>query len=214
MESNADRTTLHDAPERGPRRIWPALLAIALVALLVGGLGGWWLGRGDTPDDDSVEAGFARDMAAHHIQAVEMALIARDRTDREDIRFLATDIILTQQAQIGIMRGWLDVWGLGPNSSAPPMAWAGGHHDDGDHAAMPGMLSREQIAALNELDGTALDRTFLELMIEHHEGGVVMAEAALESLDDGPVHRLAQSIVDAQQSEIDMMTGLLAELPA
>ncbi len=196
----------------GPGMTWALIIALAVVAALLGGLAGWWVGRDGPPDDDSVEAGFARDMTAHHTQAVEMALIARDGTGSDAIRFLATDIILTQQAQIGIMRGWLDVWGLGPNSSDPPMAWAGDDHNAGVHGSMPGMLTRDEITAMNDLDGVALDREFLTLMIEHHEGGVVMAEAALGSLDSGPVHRLAQSIVDAQQAEIDAMNDMLTQL--
>lgn len=206
--------TSADAPDEQRSAPWAPIVAVALVVALLAGLAGWLIGRDSHPANDSVEAGFARDMAAHHIQAVEMALIARDGTASEDIRFLATDIILTQQGQIGIMRGWLDAWGLPPNSSDAPMAWAGGRHDVGEHGMMPGMLTRDQITALNDLDGVALDREFLTLMIEHHEGGVVMAEAALESLDGGPVHRLAQSIVDAQQAEIDLMDDMLTQLGA
>lgn len=209
-----DTMTSADTPDEQRSVPWAPIVAVALVVALLAGLAGWLIGRDSHPADDSVEAGFARDMAAHHTQAVEMALIARDGTESEDIRFLSTDIILTQQGQIGIMRGWLDVWGLGPNSSDPPMAWAGDQHDAGDHGSMPGMLTRDQIAELSDLDGTALDRKFLELMIEHHEGGVLMAEAALESLDSGPVHRLAQSIADAQQYEIDLMNDMLTKLGA
>lgn len=206
--------TSADAPDEQRSVPWAPIVTVALAVALLAGLAGWLIGRDSHPADDSVEAGFARDMAAHHIQAVEMALIARDGTASEDIRFLATDIILTQQGQIGIMRGWLDAWSLPPNSSDAPMAWAAGHHDVGEHGMMPGMLTRDQITALNDLDGVALDREFLTLMIEHHEGGVVMAEAALDSLDSGPVHRLAQSIVDAQQAEIDLMNDMLTRLGA
>ncbi|HMM41046.1 MAG TPA: DUF305 domain-containing protein [Thermomicrobiales bacterium] len=206
--------TSADAPDEQRSAPWAPIVAVALVVALLAGIAGRLIGRATHPANDSVEAGFARDMAAHHIQAVEMALIARDGTASEDIRFLATDIILTQQGQIGIMRGWLDAWGLPPNSSDAPMAWAGGRHDVGEHGMMPGMLTRDQITALNDLDGVALDREFLTPMIEHHEGGVVMAEAALESLDGGPVHRLAQSIVDAQQAEIDLMDDMLTQLGA
>jgi hypothetical protein len=53
------------------------------------------------PGDGSPEAGFARDISVHHAQAVEMAEIVRDRTESEEVRTLATDIALTQQAQIG-----------------------------------------------------------------------------------------------------------------
>lgn len=98
---------------RGQR--WTTLAVVASVAvILLTGFGLWLLLRSDTPGDASAEAGFARDMSMHHAQAVEMALIAQERTDDPEIRILATDIILTQQGQIGQMRGWLDAWGLPP----------------------------------------------------------------------------------------------------
>ena len=56
----------------------------------------------------SADAGFARDMTDHHAQAVEMALIAYQRTEDEAVRLLAYDIATSQQAQIGMMAGWLE----------------------------------------------------------------------------------------------------------
>ena len=89
------------------------------------------------PGEGSAEAGFARDMIVHHAQAVQMAEIVRDRTQSDDMRLLAADISLTQQAQIGIMQGWLQVWGLPISGAEPAMAWMG-HPMDGP---MPGMAS-------------------------------------------------------------------------
>ena len=66
----------------------------------------------------------------------EMAELARGRTDDELVRLLATDVVLTQQAQIGRMRGWLDVWDETPTSAAAPMSWMG--HGD---PAMRGMAT-------------------------------------------------------------------------
>ena len=60
------------------------------------------------PGNDSAEAGFARDMIVHHAQAVQMAEIVRDKTKSDSMRLLAADISLTQQAQVGIMQGWLE----------------------------------------------------------------------------------------------------------
>ena len=74
------------------------------------------------PDNSSPEAGFARDMSVHHAQAVAMAEAIRDRTTDPDLKILATNIALGQQAQIGRMSGWLDEWGLTQTSTTPPMA--------------------------------------------------------------------------------------------
>ena len=89
------------------------LAVVALVAVAVA-VGLWQWPR--VPADDSAEAGFARDMATHHDQAVEMAFLARDITTDPRLRALTYDIIVTQSAQRGIFMGWLQQWGL-PQSS-------------------------------------------------------------------------------------------------
>jgi uncharacterized protein (DUF305 family) len=86
-------------------------------------------------------------MIIHHAQAVQMAEIIRDKTQSDDMRLLAADISLTQQGQIGIMQGWLQVWGLPISGSEPAMAWMG-HPMDG---LMPGMATPEEISRLSQL---------------------------------------------------------------
>jgi uncharacterized protein (DUF305 family) len=83
-------------------------------------------------------------MMVHHAQAVEMAEIVRDRTEDPQIRILASDIALTQQAQIGQMQGWLEVWGLPLTGTQKPMAWMGSPMD----GPMPGMATPEEIDRL------------------------------------------------------------------
>jgi uncharacterized protein (DUF305 family) len=159
------------------------------------------------PGDGSVEAGFARDMSVHHSQAVEMAEIVRDKTESEEIRTLAKDIALTQQGQMGQMRGWLDVWGLSPTGSEPAMAWMG-HPTEG---RMQGMASTEELERLTEASPEEADRLFLQLMIPHHEAAVPMAEAALERSDNPEVERLAEAITASQKGEIKVMETMLRE---
>src|SRR5262245_23597950 len=96
-----------------------ALLAVALcagAALLIAS-------RAGTPRDGSVEAGFARDMATHHAQAVDMSFLVRDKSSNHDLRTLASDIIVTQSTQRGIFMGWVQQWGLPQASPGPRMAW-------------------------------------------------------------------------------------------
>jgi Domain of unknown function (DUF305) len=125
----------------------PLVPILSLALVILAGLALWLFFATRPPGDDSAEAGFARDMMVHHAQAVEMAEIVRDRTENPLIRSLATDIALTQQAQIGQTQGWLDVWGLSPTGTEKPMAWMG-HPMDGP---MPGMASREEIDRLGTL---------------------------------------------------------------
>jgi len=157
------------------------------------------------PGDDSAEAGFARDMMVHHAQAVQMAEIVRDRTHSGDMRLLVSDIALTQQAQIGIMQGWLEVWGLPITGTAPAMAWMG-HPTDG---LMPGMATPEKVNRLGELPPDRADVLFLRLMINHHEAAISMAKAILKRSDRPEVRQLAQSIEESQRAEIKTMTAMV-----
>jgi uncharacterized protein (DUF305 family) len=166
----------------------------------------------EVPAADSADAGFARDMAVHHQQAVEMSYIVRDRTDDEEVRRLAYDIAQTQANQRGMLLGWLDLWGL-PKVSAEPMSWMGmgGAPSKGDGALMPGMATDDEMAKLGELNGKAAEVYFLQLMTDHHKGGIHMAEGCAERCTVRVEKDLAQGMVDAQQSEIDLMADMLTE---
>jgi len=168
-----------------------AVLAAAALALLV---------SNRAPAEGSAEVRFARDMAAHHDQAVEMAILMRDRTADPDLRIFALDIMLTQQGQIGQMQGWLAAWGRSQAGREPPMA---GH---GEHM---GMATAAQVAELGTLPIAEAEVAFLRLMIRHHEGGIAMARDALEETRRSEVVRLASSIASGQESEIAFMRELL-----
>jgi uncharacterized protein (DUF305 family) len=187
-----------DAPRPTWRWLPAVIAALALVAALL------WLWSSRPPDDDSLEAGFARDMIVHHDQAVRMALIIRDKTADPLVKSLATDVILTQENQMGQMLGWLTLWGLPATGTQPPMAWMG-HPTDG---LMPGMASPQELAHLESLSGPAADAELLRLMIRHHQGGILMAEAASRSRIPA-VRTLAASIVTSQQAEITVMEEML-----
>ncbi len=170
------------------------------------------------PADTSVDAGFARDMQAHHMQAVELSRLVRDRTDDEAVRTLALDILLTQQNQAGQMAGWLATWGLPASASQEPMAWATAHghaHEGGDgatgFAAMPGWVDSDDMARLAAAEGDDAERLYLDLMIPHHVGGVEMAEIAAEEAQGRQVRTLAQAIVDSQTAEIQVLESMLEE---
>ncbi len=191
-----------DAPAGRP---WLLPLLVGLAALLVGGLLGYWLGRSGAPAAGSVDVGFAQDMSVHHEQAVQMAALVYDRSDDPAIRSLAFDILTTQQGQMGIMSGWLDVWGRPWTSTGPRMEWMGMAVE----GLMPGMATAEQMAALRAADGEAADALFLQLMIPHHRGGVEMAQYAFDHAREEPVRLMARGMVEAQSLEIDYMNELL-----
>jgi uncharacterized protein (DUF305 family) len=185
-----------------------AVLAAAFVAMF--GLAVWLYLSDREPGNDSPEAGFARDMMVHHAQAVEMAEIVRDKTESEEIRVLATDIALTQQAQIGQMQGWLAVWGLPATGTEPAMAWMG-HPTEG---RMPGMATPEEINRLRNATPDEADELFLRLMIPHHQAALGMSRAILQETDRPEVEELAGAILASQEAEISTMEDMLREMGA
>lgn len=193
---------------RGASPILLAVLAGAVVVLF--GLSVWlWLAARE-PGNDSAEAGFARDMIVHHAQAVEMSEIIRPKTENDRVRTLATDITLTQQAQIGQMQGWLNLWGLPVAGSEPAMTWMGMSTE----GRMPGMASQEEINRLRDLPPEEADRLFLQLMIPHHEAAIPMSDAVLERTSDPTVERLANAVVSSQEAEISIMQEMLRNMGA
>nr|WP_297426916.1 DUF305 domain-containing protein [uncultured Actinotalea sp.] len=208
------------APGAG-RRTVPVAAAVVLtgvIGALLGALVAGLLLRPSAPAATSVDAGFAREMQVHHGQAVQMAVLVRERSDDPAVRSLALDILLTQQNQQGQMAGWLQVWGLSQTAAGPPMQWMADHSAHGGGAdgtepptQMPGLVTPEQLQRLEEADGPEADRLFLALMIPHHEGGVEMAEYAATEATTPAVRRLASSIVAAQEAEILLLEDMLAE---
>ncbi|MFC8345209.1 DUF305 domain-containing protein [Streptomyces sp. NPDC057280] len=189
----------------------------AAAALVAAGAVTYAVADGDdaaaTPTADSADAGFARDMAVHHQQAVEMSFIVRDRTKDEEVRRLAFDIAQTQANQRGMLLGWLDLWGLPKVSSDPPMTWMdmGGMADGKDGALMPGMATNTELKKLGTLSGKQAEIFYLQLMTDHHKGGIHMAEGCVARCTVKVEKDIAQGMVNAQESEIDLMTDMLKE---
>ncbi|MGI5399445.1 DUF305 domain-containing protein [Streptomyces sp. CA-135486] len=209
------------------RTQWAAITAVVLALLFAGAATVASAGGGDstsestsrTPSADSADAGFARDMSVHHQQAVEMSFIVRDRTQDDEVRRLAYDIANTQANQRGMMLGWLDLWGL-PKLSADsePMAWMmpgmqghDGHmgHQAKDGALMPGMATRTDLDRLGRASGKQAEIEYLQLMINHHNGGISMAAGCVKLCTVGPERELAEGMVAAQRSEVELMVDLL-----
>lgn len=151
---------------------------------------------------------FMQDMIPHHHQALEMAELVADRTNRSEIRDVAGRIDVSQQDEIEFMQQWLRDRG---EDVPDPTA-----HDamQMDHM-MAGMATTEQMEALAAARGTTFDRRFLELMITHHAGAVTMVEelhstggAAYEPV----LFEFTNDVSNDQAAEIERMSALLTEI--
>ena len=219
MTAPVEQTTGSDRPAPGGR-LRTALLAVIGVGLLVLGSGlglilAPALGFGDdAPAADSVDAGFARDMATHHLQAVEMANLVPERSTDPVVEQLAFDIAELQLNQAGRMQGWLSLWDV-PLTGGERMAWMteGEHagHDMSTDGLMPGMATDEELANLRSLTDTEFDVEFLRLMIRHHQGGFDMANYGAEHAELPAVRNLADKMAETQSVETTTMADMLAE---
>jgi uncharacterized protein (DUF305 family) len=148
---------------------------------------------------------FMQGMIAHHAQAIYMSRMAAAHQAGPRMLKFAQKIDQSQIAEIALMQEWLRA----KNQVAP---------DTGSWRTMqmPGMLTADQLKTLDAARGAEFDRTFLELMIQHHQGALQMVAdlfATPRAAQDVDVSVLASDIQVVQTAEIGVMRQMLAQLP-
>jgi uncharacterized protein (DUF305 family) len=154
------------------------------------------------------DAQFMKDMIPHHDQALQMAALVAERTNRQELIDVAGRINVSQGDEIKFMQDWLRSRG----ESVPEPAAHDAMHTT---HTMAGMATPEQMAELAAAEGTDFDRLFLTLMIAHHEGAVRMVEELLElpgSAYDAVLFEFTSDITNDQTAEIERMNALLVSL--
>lgn len=148
---------------------------------------------------------FAQMMIPHHQQAVEMSemLLAKDDVPAEVAAF-AQKVIDAQGPEIERMNAMLTAWGQDPVDT------------DGmegmDHGGMSGMMSEEDMAALEQAQGTEAARLYLEQMTAHHKGAVDMAKDEAKDGQNPQAVQLAEQVIADQEAEITEMQQMLDKL--
>jgi uncharacterized protein (DUF305 family) len=156
---------------------------------------------------------FMSGMIPHHAQAVIMAGWAPTHGARHDVAVLCERIVVAQRDEIHMMQGWLRDRGLtvpDEHSTRMHMKMDGMEHD----MLMPGMLTDEEMAALDKARGPDFDRLFLEGMIKHHQGAIDMVEVLLKAYggaQDETVFKFSNDVYADQNIEIDRMKQMLEE---
>jgi uncharacterized protein (DUF305 family) len=165
---------------------------------------------------NQADAAFVTGMIEHHLQALEIAALAPDRAGSDAVRSFAERVTAAQGPEVHALASWLQARDLAVPEGAQdaggtgPRAPDGAGHDHGDGAA--GMLSDEQLAALEAASGPEFDRLFLEGMIQHHEGALAMVDVVLVEGQDLFANEIAAETAAGQGGEIDRMRDLLATL--
>ena len=168
-----------------------------------------------SPAFNDADVTFAQNMIPHHQQAVEMAVIALDgaRKPSDAVKSLAEKIQKAQQPEIDLMTGWLSAWGKDAPASDDTMDHSQ-HSMEGDEtmagmAGMAGMMSADEMKGLEAASGPAFDKAWMEMMVRHHEGAVVMAKAVQSDGSNAEAKELAGKIITAQEAEIAEMKTIL-----
>jgi uncharacterized protein (DUF305 family) len=153
---------------------------------------------------------FMQGMIMHHAQAVEMTALIPSRTDNKELRLLGARISHSQAEEMRFMRNWLIR--RGQPVSMPNMSGGHAHHGMAADDLMPGMLTPKQMAALRNAKGKDFDRLFLEGMIQHHNGALIMVEelfGAPGAGQDAELFSFATDVDSGQRAEIEVMRAML-----
>jgi uncharacterized protein (DUF305 family) len=206
-------TVFTRAVHRKPVRRLAAAGVVAAAALLLSACGG----ADDSPadgtssaaaaaDGKSTSAGtfndtdvsFAQMMIPHHEQALEMAELADGRASDSQIKSIAAKIAKAQDPEITTMKGWLQSWGK-------PEAM-------GDMPGMDmgqGLMSDTAMKDLESKKGTAFDKAFAQMMTEHHNGAITMAEDEKKNGKNADAVKTAKDIVTGQSAEVKQLRSAL-----
>ena len=169
-----------------------------------------------TTEHNDADVTFASDMITHHAQALSMVDLTLERDLDPEVQALAEGIRDAQGPEIETMADWLTTWGEDvPETmrdhvnSGHDMDDMSDTMDDMGHDDMPGMMTADDMDALENAPDSAFQDMWLEMMVEHHEGAIEMAETEQADGRFKDAVDLAGQIIDAQKQEVETMKGLL-----
>ena len=152
---------------------------------------------------NDADVSFAQMMIPHHEQALEMAKLADGRASDSEVKSLAARIEKAQDPEIKTMKGWLESWTQPATAESMP----GMDHGSGD-----GMMSEAGMDDLESMKGAAFDKAFSEMMIEHHNGAISMAEDEQKNGKNADAKAMAGDIAEGQSAEVKQLQSVLDRL--
>jgi uncharacterized protein (DUF305 family) len=179
---------------------WPRVAVLVIACAFATGAGVYaWQQWNDTPRPSEVDVGFYDDMSAHHRQAIDMAVLYLARGTDPVLRLAAEEVLLLQAGELYRMQRDLARWDEtgSPDTAMQWMDMAGAQDEQ------PGMASETEMARLAEAEGAELDDLFSQLLIDHHAGGLHMAQAAAADASIREVREVAAAMAETQRTEVD-----------
>ena len=183
----------------GPLTGGRVLILVAAMAFLAGAVGYAVGARSDDPLN-ATDVSFIQDMGYHHEQAVQMSilLLGKDGVDR-DLKSYATEILVGQRYEIGLMNATVDRFGYPYEPGTTAMGWMGMAVPLDQ---MPGLATDAQMAQLRAATGSRAAALFISLMSEHHLAGITMADAEVARGKDQTTVNMARGMVATQRGEV------------
>ncbi len=134
------------------------------------------------------DAMFIDSMIPHHQTAIDMAQMAVEQAEHEELRQMAQQIIEDQQQENHEMEEMRDAW----YPDLPPTE---------------GMMDMDQMMGMemSQDESVPFDLRFIDAMIPHHQTAIEMAQMALQQAEHEELRQMAQQIIDEQQREIDQL---------
>ena len=168
--------------------------------------------RATLPPRSPADVQFMQGMIMHHGQAVEMTALIQSHTENKELRSLGARISHSQLDEMKFMKRWLQTRG---EPVAPPMHHMPGMDMSSHQMMMPGMLTPKQMEALNNAKGEEFDRLFLQGMIQHHNGALIMVKDLFDTGagQDAELFNFATDVDTGQRAEIKIMQTMLGEKP-
>ena len=167
-----------------------------------------------TTKHNDADVEFASNMLQHHAQALSMVDLTQGRTLDPEVQQLAEQIRDAQAPEIETFTDWLTDWDEEVPETVRDHSNAGHDMDDmGDSMNdenMPGMMTSDDMGALEDASDAEFQTMWLEMMVEHHEGAIEMAETETSDGQYKDAVDLAGDIVESQSAEIEKMEGLLS----
>jgi len=139
------------------------------------------------------EREFIEGMIPHHQEAIDTAgeVLERGATTPE-MKGLTEGIIVAQKAEIENMKNWYEAW------------YGVSYQDTDDYDSM--------MRDLSDLSGVEIDRAFLQDMIMHHMGAIMMARSVQPYVEHQELENLTKAVIETQSKEIQQMRNILSSL--